>query len=79
MKIDGIRYGKYQHYKTEKLYEVIGIARHSETREEMIIYKALYQCEKFGKNQVWVRPKDMFFEQIIHNGHIVPRFKWIGE
>jgi hypothetical protein len=79
MKTNNIQYGKYQHYKTNKLYDVIGIARHSETLEEMVIYKALYHCEKYGNDHVWVRPKDMFFEQVIHHGNSVPRFKWIND
>ena len=79
IKTDNIRYGIYQHYRNEKLYEVIGIARHSETREEMVIYKALYQCDQFGDSQVWVRPKTMFFEQVSHQGCDVPRFKWVRE
>jgi hypothetical protein len=65
----------YQHYKTAKLYQVIGFALHSETYEEMVIYKALYNCEKFGNNQLWIRPKKMFFENIEYNGQITPRFK----
>jgi hypothetical protein len=77
--VQPIPYGKYQHYRTEKLYEVVGVALHSETHEEMVIYKALYQCDKFGDNQVWVRPKTMFLEFIDHNGRSVPRFKWINE
>ncbi len=75
MQIDDIPYGKYQHYKTEKLYEIIGFARYSETHEEMVIYKALYEHEKFGNNQVWVRPKALFLEHVDHNGRSVPRFK----
>ena len=71
--MDDIQYGKYQHYRTEKLYEVIGVARHSETHEEMVIYKALYRCDKFGDDQVWVRPKAMFFEQVEHHGRSLPR------
>ena len=67
--------GRYQHYKTQKLYEIIGQARHSETYEEMVIYKALYICEKFGNHQIWVRPKQMFFENVTHNGEKVPRFQ----
>ena len=58
--------GKYRHFKNEKLYEVIGYAIHSETREEMIIYKALYHCDEFGIDPLWVRPKEMFFENVIH-------------
>jgi hypothetical protein len=79
MKTDTIQYGKYEHYKNKKHYELIGIARHSETHEEMVIYKALYTCEQFGHHQVWVRPKKMFFENIIHNGATIPRFKYISE
>lgn len=79
MKTASIQYGKYQHYKNQKLYELMGIARHSETCEEMIIYKALFQCDKFGDNQVWVRPKKMFFENVPHNGNVVPRFKYFSE
>lgn len=77
MNIPDVKYGIYQHYRTEKLYEVISVGRDSETHEEMIIYKALYQCDQFGTNQVWVRPKTMFFEQVSHNGISLPRFKWI--
>lgn len=69
--------GKYRHYKNEKLYEVIALARHSETKGEMIVYKALYHCDKFGDNQIWVRPRQMFFENVIHNGQTVPRFQRI--
>lgn len=79
MKTDDISRGKYQHSKSGKLYEVMGVARHSETHEEMVIYKALYQCEKFGNNQVWVRPKRMFLECIVYEGRSVPRFKKIEE
>jgi hypothetical protein len=70
---------KYQHYKTEKLYQVIGIALHSETYEEMVIYKALYHCDKFGENQLWARPKKMFLEQLTYQGHVVPRFSYVED
>lgn len=68
---------KYRHYKTGQLYEMIGTAYHSETKEEMVVYRGLYHCEKFGNNPLWVRPKKMFFEQVFWNGQYVPRFKAI--
>ena len=77
MKIDDVLGVQYQHYKTGKLYEVIGEARHSETLEEMIFYRALYHCEKFGNNQIWVRPKEMFEENVIYKGQCVARFRRI--
>lgn len=68
---------RYRHYKNKKLYEVIAHARHSETEEEMIVYRALYHCDKFGDNQIWVRPMQMFFEDVVHNGQKIPRFQRI--
>lgn len=68
---------KYQHYKNAKFYEVIGVARHTETLEELVVYKALYHCDQFGDNQIWVRPKKMFFEHVEFEGRMVPRFKLI--
>ena len=65
---DAIAPGKYRHYKGG-LYEVIGIARHSETQEEMVVYRALY-----GDGGLWVRPKAMFLETVTHDGAVVPRF-----
>jgi len=73
-----VQCGKYLHYKN-KYYEVIGVVRHSETCEELVLYKALFTCEQYGDQQLWVRPRDMFFENITHNGQIVPRFKWVGD
>jgi hypothetical protein len=64
--------GKYQHYKG-KQYEVIGVAKHSETLEELVIYKALYQLE--GEN-LWARPLKMFAENIVFEGKEIPRFKF---
>ncbi len=69
-----IQLGKYQHYKGKE-YEVIGIAKHSETLEELVIYKALYQME--GEN-LWVRPLKMFTENIVSEGKEMPRFKFQG-
>ena len=69
-----IKLGKYKHYKGKE-YEVIGIARHSETLEELVVYKALYQ--KDGEN-LWVRPLKMFIEEVVVDGETVKRFEYIG-
>lgn len=65
--------GKYEHYKG-KQYEVIGIAKHSETLEEVVVYKALY-----GERRLWMRPLKMFLEEVEVNGKKMPRFKYVGE
>jgi len=72
-----VKLGKYQHYKG-KFYEVIGIARHSETLEELVVYRALYDSKEFGKNALWARPKSMFLENVNVEGKEVPRFKYVG-
>jgi hypothetical protein len=69
--------GRYQHFKGN-FYEVIDIARHSETLEEYVIYKALYDSEKFGKDALFIRPKKMFMEDVEVDGKKVPRFKFVG-
>ncbi len=71
-----IKLGKYKHYKGN-LYEVIGVARHSETLEEMVVYRALYDSSDFGENALWVRPKKMFLENVIMEGEKIPRFQYI--
>jgi hypothetical protein len=73
-----LKLGRYQHYKG-KFHEVIGVARHSETLEELVVYRALYDSEKFGKNSLWVRPKSMFLERVVVDGRKVPRFKYVGD
>jgi hypothetical protein len=65
--------GKYKHFKGGE-YEVLGIAKHSETQEELVVYKALY-----GKKDMWVRPRKMFFETKEVDGKKVQRFEKIGE
>lgn len=61
----------YRHYKN-KLYKYLGLACHSETLEEMVIYKPLYENTK---SEIWVRPKSMFHEIIDFNGKKTPRFE----
>lgn len=61
----------YIHYKNKK-YLVTGVARHSETLEEMVIYEALYEND-LGK--VWVRPKKMFLEEVVVGDYRGPRFR----
>jgi hypothetical protein len=64
--------GKYRHYKGNE-YEVLGIARHSETHEEMVVYRPLY-----GEGGLWVRPLAMFTENVTLDGKAVPRFTPLG-
>ena len=60
--------GRYRHYKGGE-YEVLGVVRHSETLEPMVLYRALY-----GEQGLWVRPHAMFFESIEVDGVRRPRF-----
>lgn len=70
--------GIYEHYKG-KWYEVIGVARHSETLEELVVYRALYNSEEFGDNALWVRSKKMFLKDVEIDGIRRRRFEYIGE
>ena len=65
--------GKYRHYKGN-LYEVIGLAKHSETLDAMVVYRALY-----GEGKVWVRPLSMWNERVERDGKSFPRFEFIEE
>jgi cyclomaltodextrinase len=70
--MEEIKIGKYSHFKGQE-YEVLGVAKHSETGEELVVYKALY-----GQKELWVRPKEMFLETIELAGKKVPRFEFLG-
>lgn len=64
----------YSHFKTGNQYEIIGFAKHSETLEEMIVYKALYR-----EGQIWVRPVGMFSDiKTLEDGTQVQRFTKVG-
>ncbi|MCV2356239.1 DUF1653 domain-containing protein [Paucibacter sp. B2R-40] len=64
--------GRFRHYKGGE-YEVIGVARHSETLEPLVIYRPLYNA-----SGLWVRPHAMFFEALLHEGQMVQRFTAIA-
>ncbi len=68
-----MKLGIYKHFKGN-FYQVIGISRHSETLEEMVVYQALY-----GSYGLWVRPKSMFLELVSHDGTMVARFSFVYE
>jgi len=64
--------GRYRHYKGGE-YELLGVVRHSETLEPLVLYRPLY-----GHSGDWVRPFDMFFSDVVVKGQPVPRFARIG-
>ena len=68
-----IQPGRYRHFKGNE-YQVVGMARHSETLEEFVVYRALY-----GEGGLWVRPSHMWNETVERDGYCGPRFAYIGE
>ena len=72
-----IKPGIYEHYKGGK-YRVHFVATHSETLENFVVYEALYDCRTFGKGSIWVRPLEMFQENITSiDGNKIPRFRFL--
>ncbi|MBM4070572.1 MAG: DUF1653 domain-containing protein [Planctomycetes bacterium] len=69
---DSILPGRYRHYKGNE-YTVIGVARHSETQEELVVYR-----QEYADRGLWVRPRQMFLEPVKVDGQDVPRFRYIG-
>ena len=69
--MEKIKLGKYKHFKGN-VYEVIAIAKHSETLEEMVVYRSLADA-----NSVWVRPLEMWNEKVEREGCIYERFVYI--
>jgi hypothetical protein len=68
-----VQAGRYRHYKG-KDYTVLGVARHSETAEELVVYR-----QEYGDHGLWVRPKSMFLETVEDEGQQVPRFRYLGD
>ena len=68
-----IKLGKYRHFKGNE-YEVIGIAKHSETLKDMVVYRALY-----GEKELWVRDANMFLENVTREGKTFPRFMYLQD
>lgn len=71
--MESIKPGRYRHFKGKE-YEVLGVARHSETEEELVVYCALY-----GDFGLWVRPVSMWNETVERDGKTFRRFTYIGE
>lgn len=71
--MEKIQIGRYRHYKGKE-YEVLMMARHSETLEEMVVYRALY-----GTGEVWVRPAAMWNEMVTFDGKTTSRFTYLPE
>jgi hypothetical protein len=69
---DSLLPGRYRHYKGRD-YEVLGVARHSETEETLVVYRCLY-----GDGSLWVRPLAMFLEAVVIGGEAVARFHYLG-
>ena len=65
--------GRYRHFKGGE-YDVIGIAKHSETEEDMVVYRPCY-----GEQDLWVRPLEMFIGTVTHKGEVIPRFYYVGD
>lgn len=71
--MESIKPGRYRHFKGKE-YEVLGVARHSETEEDLVVYRALY-----GDFGLWVRPARMWNETVERDGKTFRRFTYIGE
>lgn len=71
--MDTLRKGVYRHFKGNE-YQLLAVARHSETMEEMVVYRALY-----GEKGIWVRPAAMWSESVERDGYSGPRFVFVRE
>jgi hypothetical protein len=69
-----LKRGRYRHFKGNE-YEVVGVARHSESLDEYVIYKPLYE----STSEYWIRPLAMFLETVERDGKTFPRFAYVGD
>lgn len=74
--------GVYEHYKStpadRRYYQVLGVARHTETEEKLVVYIPLYVIPEHTGLRIQVRPLDMFMEAVKYKGKTLPRFNYIG-
>lgn len=73
--IMSLKLGKYKHYKGN-FYRVLGVAKHSETLEDLVVYECLYDNPR---SKLWVRPLQMFAENVEVDGKTMPRFEFVEE
>ena len=78
--------GFYYHYKHDQngsinnySYEVIGVGTHTETHDNLVIYRSLYETETQGGVHSWLRPLEMFLEEVTKDGKTFPRFQKITD
>lgn len=71
--MEELKPGRYRHFKGKE-YELLFTARHSETEELMVVYRALY-----GDRGIWVRPASMWLESVERDGKVQPRFAYVGD
>jgi hypothetical protein len=72
MNMNTVKVGRYRHYKGKE-YTVIGVAHHSETEEELVVYR-----KEYDDHGLWGRPLGMFLENVAVSGQLVPRFQFLG-
>ena len=71
--MEELKPGRYRHFKGNE-YQLLYVAKHSETLEPMVVYEALY-----GEGGIWVRPAEMWSEEVDREGYHGPRFTYVGE
>lgn len=71
--MEELKPGRYRHFKGNE-YQLLYVAKHSETLEPMVVYRALY-----GEGGIWVRPAEMWSEEVDREGYHGPRFTYVGE